>query len=93
MDRTSQYCHFYHFIRQENEDREDDKDAKEYNEAEGVFEEGQIGQWGVSNGGNCTSIGTDQLLYINLNDTPLAYRSLNCVLITSNRKGLRSPVA
>ena len=43
MDRTSQYCHYYHCNRQENKDREDDKDAEGYNEAEGVFEEGQTG--------------------------------------------------
>ena len=39
MDRTIQYCHYYHCNRQENKDREDDKDAKGLNEAEGVFEE------------------------------------------------------
>ena len=36
------------------------------------------------------SIGTDQLLYINLDNAPLAHRGLDGVLITLNCKGFRS---
>ena len=35
----------------------------------------------------------DWSFHINLDDAPLANRSLDVVLITSNMKGIRSPVA
>ena len=35
----------------------------------------------------------DQSLHIELDDAPLAHRGLDGVLITSNRKEIRSPVA
>ena len=42
---------------------------------------------------NCISISVDRSLHINLDDALLAHRSLDAVLITSNMKGIRSPVA
>ena len=42
---------------------------------------------------DCVSISMDLSLHIKLDDAPLAYRSLDAVLITSNMKRIRSPVA
>ena len=42
---------------------------------------------------NCISISVDRSLHINLDDAPIAHRSLDAVLITSNIKGIRSPAA
>ena len=40
---------------------------------------------------NCVSISMDRSLHINLDDAPLAHRSLDAVLIASNMKGNKIP--